>query len=155
MCICKLMHDAWLGVSASDLYFDMSWKSWSVVWQLMLFPKLSDFLLFFLDIVIHSKWPTRVTVQCSATPYARTFHFMQEWSGAIGSGVDLRPSPRSFHTAVCLHDPQSVATPTGATPPSQKLLVLWGMDQQAEPINDIWLLDVKEMKWSQVSFLAT
>ena len=36
-----------------------------------------------------------------------------------------------------------------------KLLVLWGMDQQTKPINDTWLLHVEEMKWSQVSCLAT
>ena len=51
---------------------------------------------------------------------------------------------------MCLHDPSTVAMPL-----SQKLLVLWGMDQQAEPINDIWLLDIEEMKWHQVSSLAT
>ena len=103
---------------------------------------------------------TNYTVACTLFNiiiiYMCATYIQQEWSGAICSlGIDRWPSSRSFHSAVCLHNPQALAMPSVATHPSQKLLVLWGMDQRAEPINDIWLLDIEEMKWSQVSSLAT
>ena len=77
-----------------------------------------------------------------------TLSTLQVWSGPITQSVNIDPWPeaRSFHTAVCLHDPVQVSS-IG----HHQLLVLWGMDQQAEPLNDVWLLDIDQLLWKQVS----
>ena len=77
-----------------------------------------------------------------------TLSTLQVWSGPITQSVNFDPWPeaRSFHTAVCLHDPVQVSS-IG----HHQLLVLWGMDQQAEPLNDVWLLDIDQLLWKQVS----
>ena len=58
---------------------------------------------------------------------------------------ELWPIPRSFHSAIALQDPSKLLADQ-----EPKLLVLWGMDQDAEPINDAWILDVVSMKWEKV-----
>ena len=94
------------------------------------------------------------------------------WSGAIipTSPTDLWPIGRSFHTACSLVDPDYVGTElsTGrrhvwlpcAAPdlsPFQslhtvepKLFVLWGMDQNGDPISDAWELNINRMEWKVV-----
>ena len=58
---------------------------------------------------------------------------------------ELWPIPRSFHTAVSLHDPDNILSLQ-----EPKLLVFWGMDRETEPINDAWILNVDTMKWEKV-----
>ncbi len=81
------------------------------------------------------------------------------------------PDGRSFHTACSLVDPfsitlqQSLCTkvfnwlpcttpdlapcePTVSVDP--KLIVLWGMDNDADPINDSWELNVNTLTWKQI-----
>jgi len=74
----------------------------------------------------------------------------QVWSGPICPAVDIDPWPkaRSFHTAVCLQDP---SVPCNG---HRQLLVLWGMDKDAEPINDLWVLDINQLQWKQVSTIT-
>jgi hypothetical protein len=63
---------------------------------------------------------------------------------------ELWPIPRSFHSAIALQDPSKLLADQ-----EPKLLVLWGMDQDAEPINDAWILDVVSMKWEKVDYIPT
>ena len=101
---------------------------------------------------------------------------MQNWSGAILPAGPW-PQKRSFHSACSLPDPNFLSNshhrhhPCSArkshpwlpcfTPDlsvaedrrlglDPKLLVLWGMDNDAEPVNDAWILNVTTLTWEKV-----
>ena len=97
----------------------------------------------------------------------------QHWSGVnLPSRPDEAwPVGRSFHTACSLLDPTIVAPPHAPSgnahtwlpchapdlSPSEptldvypKVLVLWGMDNNADAISDAWILDVSSLTWSLV-----
>ena len=46
---------------------------------------------------------------------------------------------------MCLQDPDLPCSG------HRQLLVLCGMDTDANPINDLWMLDIDQMEWRQVS----
>lgn len=105
------------------------------------------------------------------------------WSGAIRplSPEDPWPTKRSFHTACALVDPGCVipkrekkaserqrrfewlpCEPPDLSPSSgqvyrvdPKLLVLWGMDNNADPIHDAWEFNVNTLTWKQVFLHST
>eukprot|EP00731_Ephydatia_muelleri_P031884 Em0023g391a len=97
------------------------------------------------------------------------------WSGAIiqTSPTDLWPIGRSFHAACSLLDPDNVGVglstqmqhrrhvwlPCAAPDLSPfqsmhavepKLFVLWGMDQNGDPISDAWELNINRMEWKEL-----
>ena len=84
------------------------------------------------------------------------------------------PSKRSFHAATSLVDPNYIFSPNNL--PSTlgvkfawlpcpvpdlsnpdglfidpKLLVLWGMDNNGDPVDDAWVLNVNNCTWEKVN----
>ena len=111
----------------------------------------------------------------SPLPHTHTHTHTQHWSGVILPSRPEEPWPigRSFHTACSLVDPATVASPECERCPSErhewlqcpppdlspsencwhgdpKMLVLWGMDNNADPISDAWELNVRTLSWKQV-----
>ena len=98
---------------------------------------------------------------------------MQHWSGLIlpSSPDSPWPSKRSFHSACSLVDPDCLPYHTTSPPTSAekdllglpyktpdlmegvdpKLVVLWGWDNDCNPVKDCWVLNVNTLSWRKVN----
>lgn len=57
--------------------------------------------------------------------------------------------PKHFDWLPC--DPPELGLPLPSSNiKEQRLLVLWGMDQNAEPIGDAWILQLSSFTWEKV-----
>ena len=114
---------------------------------------------------------------CSHVTYFINVYVVQHWSSILETCS--WPQKRSFHSACSLVDPNLLSSsshqhhPEAAKKPhtwlpcltpdlsvveemvglDPKLLVLWGMDNHGDPVNNSWILNVATLAWEQVKEL--
>ena len=71
----------------------------------------------------------------------------QIWAGPYGpNGTDEKwPDGRGLHSAACLVDPESDLAES-----NQRIIVFWGEGLEAKILNDVWILSVSTLSWTQV-----
>lgn len=69
------------------------------------------------------------------------------------------PGKLTFHTATCLVNPDEVGNTIWCGGPrlTQKVLILWGKDDEEHITSDIWVLeidvdDIENFKWKKVKY---
>ena len=72
------------------------------------------------------------------------------------------PGKLTFHTATCLVNPDEVGNEvwTGGPRLTQKVLILWGKDDEEHITSDIWILEIdgentEDFKWRKVNMMTT
>ena len=68
------------------------------------------------------------------------------------------PGKLTFHTATCLVNPNEVGNEVWSDGPrlTQKVLILWGKDDEEHIISDMWILEIdgeniEDFTWKKVS----
>ena len=71
----------------------------------------------------------------------------QIWAGPYGpNGANQKwPDGRGLHSAACLIDPESDWADS-----NQRVIVFWGDGLEAKILNDVWILSVSTLSWTQV-----
>ena len=68
----------------------------------------------------------------------------QTWTAPTGTD-EKWPDGRGLHSAACLVDPKSDLAER-----DQRLIVFWGEGIDAKILNDVWILSVSNLSWTQV-----
>ena len=71
------------------------------------------------------------------------------------------PGKLTFHTATCLVNPDEVGNNvwTGGPRLTQKVLILWGKDDEEHITSDIWILEIdgentEDFTWRKVNMMT-